>query len=339
MCPDDSAIRTRTREDYDVLTKRRVQLVDFEPCEGGFLRDVLDGLGQTPKTLPCKYFYDERGSRLFDAICELDEYYLTRTEIAIMRDNGRAIGRAIGPGCCLVEFGSGSSVKTRLLLDHLDDPVACILIDISRKHLLESAAELADQYPDLQVIAVCADFASNCELPCPRRAAARRAVYFPGSTIGNFRPADAEQLLRRIARIVGRGGGLLIGADLKKDRETLERAYNDRAGVTSAFNLNLLHRINRELGADFDLDAFRHRATYNAAHGRIESHLVSRRAQTVRLNGSVFRFERGETIHTESSHKYSLDGFRALADRAGFDVQDVWTDERGLFSVQYLTTR
>lgn len=317
----------------------RVQPVDFEPSEEGFLQDVLDGLGQTPKTLPCKYFYDERGSRLFDAICELDEYYLTRTEIAIMRDNGRAMGRAIGPGCCLVEFGSGSSVKTRLLLDHLDDAVACILIDISRDHLMGSAAELAEQYPELQVIPVCADFASDFELPRPRRAASHRAVYFPGSTIGNFKPGDAEQLLRRIARIVGRGGGLLIGADLKKDRETLERAYNDRAGVTAAFNLNLLRRINRELGADFDLDAFHHLAKYNAERGRIESHLVSRRTQTVWLNGSAIRFERGETIHTESSHKYSLDDFRALADAAGFDVRDVWTDERDFFSVQYLTAR
>ena len=316
-----------------------VQLLDLEPAQEQFLQEVVTGLQADEKSLPCKYFYDQRGSRLFDEICELDEYYLTRTEIAIMRDNGPAIGRAIGPNCCLVEFGSGSSVKTRLLLDHLDHAVACILIDISREHLVQSAAVLAQQYPDLQVIPVCADFASEFELPRPKRVALRRAAYFPGSTIGNFKTSDAEQLLRRIARIVGSGGGLLIGADLKKDRDTLERAYNDREGVTAAFNLNLLHRINRELGADFDLDAFDHLATYNAECGRIESHLVSRRVQAVRLNGSVFGFERGETIHTESSHKYSLNDFRALADTAGFDVQHVWTDERDFFSVQYLTVR
>jgi dimethylhistidine N-methyltransferase len=303
-----------------------------------FLADVLDGLCRTARTLPCKYFYDELGSRLFDRICELDEYYLTRTELAILRRAPEMVA-LLGPACLLVEFGSGSGLKTRLLLDHLPEPAAYVPVDLARGHLLQSAAELAARYPGLEILPLCADFAGDLELPMPRRPAARRAVFFPGSTIGNFGPDETHQLLRRIARLCGPGGGLLLGTDLRKDPAVLEAAYNDREGVTRAFNLNLLRRINRELGADFDLDAFRHAAVYNRARGRIEMHLVSRRAQEVHVGGTAIRFAEGETICTEYSYKYDLDEFRAQAAAAGLDVARVWTDERRYFAVQYLIVR
>jgi dimethylhistidine N-methyltransferase len=300
------------------------------------LREVLAGLARPDKKLPCKYFYDERGSRLFDEICELEEYYLTRCELAILRrDAGEMAGR-LGPGCALVEYGSGSSLKTRLLLDRLDRPAAYVPVDISGEHLLRSARRLARAYPDLEVVPVCADFTRPFPLPPLRHPPRRRVVYFSGSTIGNFGPAEATALLAGIARLCGPGGGLLIGVDLKKDRAILEAAYNDRRRVTAAFNLNLLARLNRELGADFDLGGYRHHAFYNAGPGRIEMHLVSLVAQTVHVGGAAFELAAGETICTEYSYKYGLDDFRALAARVGLAVEQVWTDERGLFSVQYL---
>jgi dimethylhistidine N-methyltransferase len=297
---------------------------------------VLDGLRRPAKELPCKYFYDELGSRLFDRICELDEYYLTRTELAIL-DHAPEMADLLGPGCLLVEFGSGSGLKTRRLLDHLPEPAAYVPVDLAREHLLQSAAELRARYPGLEVLPLCADFSDDFVLPTPRRPAARRAVYFPGSTIGNFGPVAARRLLRRIARLCGPGGGLLLGTDLQKDPAVLEAAYDDREGVTRDFNLNLLRRINRELGADFDLDAFRHVALYNRRRGRIEMHLVSRRDQVVHLAGTVISFAEGESVRTECSYKYDLDQFRAQAAAAGLDVARVWTDERRRFAVQYLT--
>jgi dimethylhistidine N-methyltransferase len=301
-----------------------------------FLTDVLDGLRRPVKELPCKYFYDEFGSRLFDRICELDEYYLTRTETGILR-HAPEMAALLGPACLLVEFGSGSSLKTRLLLDHLPRPAAYVPVDLSREHLLRSAADLRLRYPGLEVLPLCADFTGDLDLPAPRRAPARRAVYFPGSTIGNFGPTEAQLLLRRIARLCGPGGALLLGTDLRKDPRILEAAYDDRAGVTRDFNLNLLRRINRELGADFDLSAFRHRAVYNRTLGRVEMHLVSLREQAVRLDGTVIPFAEGESIRTECSYKYDLEQFRGQAAAAGFEVARVWTDERRLFAVQYLT--
>ena len=314
-----------------------MRLRDFGPPIESFRREVLTGLRRSDKELPCKFFYDERGSALFDEICELDEYYPTRTELAIMERHAPAMARHIGGDCLLVEYGSGSSVKTRLLLDHLESPAAYVPLDISKEHLMRSAADLAAAYPSLEVIPVCADYSREYDLPSPRRAAAHRTVYFPGSTIGNFHPPDAREFLHGIAEVCGRGGGLLIGVDLKKDRATLERAYDDARGVTAAFNLNLLERINRELGADFELARFRHEAVYDEEAGRVEMRVVSLEEQVVSLGGEAFALEEGERIRTECSYKYSVGEFAALAASAGFGVDEVWTDPERRFSVQYLT--
>ncbi len=302
-----------------------------------FYDEVLSGLRQTPKTLPCKFFYDERGSRLFDQICELPEYYPTRTEMGIMQAHVDEMTARFGPDCRLVEYGSGSSLKTRILLDHAPHLAAYVPVDISREHLRRSAQALRAAYPALEVLDVCADYTQEFSLPSCRRAAASTGVYFPGSTIGNFPPSEAAPFLTRMAALCGKNGGLLIGVDLKKDTQTLEAAYNDAQGVTAAFNLNLLTRINRELDGNFALDQWEHRAIYNPVEGRIEMHLVSRRDQPVRIGNAAICFDRGETIHTESSYKYNLDGFATLAQSAGWRVENVWTDPERLFSVQYLT--
>jgi L-histidine N-alpha-methyltransferase len=303
-----------------------------------FLRDVIDGLSCAPKILPCKYFYDARGSELFDRICDLEEYYPTRCEAEVLRLHAADMADLFGPRCILIEYGSGSSRKTRLLLDRLREPAAYVPVDISAEHLLLSSRALALRYPGLAIRPLAADFTRPFALP-PLPAADRRVVFFSGSTVGNFQPAEAVGLLVHIARLTGSGGGLLIGVDLKKDRTTLERAYDDPAGVTAAFNLNLLVRMNRELGADFATERFKHRATYNESIGRIEMHLVSTEAQTVHVGDRTFRFAKGETICTEYSYKYSIDEFRALAARAGFGVDCVWTDSDSLYSVQYLIVR
>jgi L-histidine Nalpha-methyltransferase len=308
---------------------------DLSPERERFLADVLDGLGASPKTLPCKYFYDARGSALFDRICTLPEYYPTRTELAILRRHAAAMAEAIGPRCLLVEYGSGSSTKTRLLLDRLEAPAAYVPVDISREHLLQSAAALAAHYPHLAVIPVCADFTQPFALP-DVPGADRVVGYFPGSTIGNFAPAEATKFLADVAHRCGAGGALLIGVDLRKPRAVLEPAYDDARGVTAEFNRNLLRRVNRELGGDFDLAAFDHRAFWNPARGRVEMHLVSRRDQVLHLAGRTVPFAKGESIHTENSHKYELAGFAQLAAAAGFGVERVWTDDAGLFSVQLL---
>jgi dimethylhistidine N-methyltransferase len=305
-------------------------------ADAAFLDDVLTGLRQSPKRLACKYFYDKRGSELFDRICLLDEYYLTRCELNIMERHAPQMGEQIGAGAMLVEFGSGSSVKTRYLLDGLREASAYVPVDISCEHLRQTAAELARDYPRLEILPVCADFTSEFGLPRASRHVTHVAVYFPGSTIGNFVPARAAALLRRIARLCGRGGGLLIGIDLKKDPRTIHAAYNDREGVTAQFNLNLLRRINRELGADFDLDQFVHRATYEARFGRVEMHLVSRQAQVVTLDGESFEFAPGESICTEYSHKYTVTEFAQIAAGAGLSLHRVWTDRHGYFAVLHL---
>jgi dimethylhistidine N-methyltransferase len=301
-----------------------------------FLRDVLRGLSRPAKELPCKYFYDERGSVLFEQICELDEYYLTRCELEILARHGPTIAEVLGPGCALIEFGSGSGRKTLLLLDALGDVAAYVPVDINGGQLADSARRLGLHYPALAVAPVHADFTQPFDLPPPAAAAGRRVVYFSGSTIGNFGPSEAASLLAHIALIVGPGGGLLLAFDRKKDRSVLEPAYDDVRGVTAAFNLNLLARINRELGADFDLGQFRHHALFNEAEGRIEMHLISRRPQAVRLAGQTISFAEGEGIRTEYSYKYSPEDVRFLADASGLRPQRDWTDERGWFSVQYL---
>jgi len=315
----------------------RFAFFDRHPDTGSFLADVVAGLSLPRKALPAKYFYDARGSRLFEAICRAPEYYPTRTETALMNARAATMARRLGPRCVVIEYGSGSGSKTRILVDALD-PVAYVPIDIARVQLRRTAAQFARAFPGLAVAAVCADYSRPFRLPrlagfAPRR----RVVYFPGSTIGNFTPAEAAAFLANARRVAGPGGAMLIGVDLKKDAARLNAAYNDAAGVTAAFNLNLLVRINRELGADFDPAAFRHLAFYDAARGRVEMHLVSLKAQRVRVAGRVFRFRGGETIHTENSCKYSVAEFRRLAVGAGFEPAACWTDTGRLFSVHYLT--
>jgi dimethylhistidine N-methyltransferase len=311
-------------------------LLDREPTTAVFRRDVLSGLRMRSKHLPCKYLYDEKGSRLFDQICDLKEYYPTRTELAIMERHAGQMATQIGPGVRLVEYGSGSSIKTRALLDHLEDPVAYVPVDISRKHLQRTAEKLSEAYPEIEILPVCADFTAQFELPESDRKSSHTAVYFPGSTIGNFWPAEARAMLMRIARQCGSGGGLLIGVDLQKDHSTLEAAYNDNQGVTARFNLNLLSRINRELDADFAVDQFEHRASYNDQFGRIEMHLVSQRRQTVTVSGESFELAKDETICTEHSHKYSIHGFAHLAADAGLTLRRFWTDSKKYFAVLHL---
>ena len=313
------------------------RLYDFAPEQQLFHEDVLRGLQAERKELPSKYFYDDLGSQLFEQICEQDEYYLTRTELSIMQERAREMAALLGPRCLLIEYGSGSSTKTRLLLDALQDPAGYVPIDISRGQLLSSVTALHLAYPDLEVLPVHADYTSTFELPTPKKSVARKVAYFPGSTIGNFDRAHARHFLRQVATVC-QGGGLLIGVDLQKDFTILHRAYNDAQGITAQFNKHLLERINGELGANFQVQHFGHYAFYNPAQGRVEMHLVSLHDQTVQIREVVISFKRGESIWTESSHKYALDDFAHLAADAGFTVERVWTDPRALFSVQYLTT-
>jgi len=302
-------------------------------------QDVLAGLKKSPKELSPVWFYDELGSFLFDSICELPEYYITRTELQIMREHAAEMAASLGPDTALIEFGSGTSMKTRLLLDHLEMPRAYVPVDIAREHLLDAAGTLARDYPHLRVIPVCADFTQPFDLPANVAVARRRAVYFPGSTLGNFNNDQARQLLKRMRQIIGRNGAVLIGIDLRKDPHVLERAYDDSAGVTAEFNLNALRHVNRELGADFDLDAFEHLATWVENDSRIEMHLVSKRDQVVHLGGESVRIARGEHLRTEYCHKYTLDAFANLAGTAGLAVQRVWMDPQEQFSIQLLEPR
>ena len=313
-----------------------LRLYNYEPEQAIFREEVLQGLLKMPKELPSKYFYDEFGSRLFDQICELDEYYLTRTELSIMREQMAEMVSLFGPNCLLIEYGSGSSTKTRRLLDSLQTPAAYVPIDISKEYLLHAVATLAAVYPELEVLPVCADYTSDFEIPLPARPVSRRIAYFPGSTIGNFDREPAKRFLRQIAKVC-KGGGLLIGVDLKKDFNILHRAYNDSQGVTAQFNKHMLARINAELDGDFRLEQFGHYAFYNPGESRIEMHLVSLKKQEVRIGDAEISFKLGESIWTESSYKYTLEEFAQLAAITGFSVKQVWTDERQLFSLQYLT--
>jgi L-histidine Nalpha-methyltransferase len=313
---------------------KTVHFYDYHPPVADFRAEVLDGLTQTPKRISPKYFYDQRGSELFDAITELPEYYPTRTELGILEDKGEAIAEFLGDECMLVELGSGSSRKIRTLLDALE-PAAYVPLDISRDHLLGSARALAADYPDLEVHAACTDYSSDFQLPdLPPHLP--RVAFFPGSSIGNFEPDDASQLLARLGRHLGDNGKLLIGVDLKKHNHILHAAYNDAKQVTAAFNLNLLERMNRELEADFDVELFEHQAYFNDDAGRIEMHLMSRIDQTISVAGTQVDFTAGETLHTESSYKYSIEEFHALAEASGFVADQVWTDEQQLFSVHCL---
>jgi dimethylhistidine N-methyltransferase len=303
------------------------------------LTEVFAGLSARPKYLYPKFFYDAHGSELFDRICNLPEYYLTRTELAILREHAPRFVRALGPGVRLVEPGSGSSLKTRVLLGALTPPAAYVPVDISRSHLMSAARTLAAQYSHLEILPVAADFTQPFELPQTTAPVGSTLVFFPGSTIGNFDHAEAIELLRMMGRLAGHDGHVLVGADLRKSPATLEAAYNDSAGLTAAFNLNLLARLNREYDADFDLDAFEHRAPWVEEHSRVEMHLVSTRAQRVHIRGVEFAFAAGESIWTESCHKYDCEQFAAMADGAGLHVHEVWMDDARQFSVQLLATQ
>ncbi len=300
-----------------------------------FRTAVLAGLTQPQKQVPAKFLYDARGSQLFDRICELKAYYPTRTEIGLLERHAGEIAEAAGPEATLIEFGSGSSRKVRILLDALQNAAAYVPIDISRTHLMSAAQALAEDYPGLPVLAVCADYTRDFALP-KEVPDGGPLGFFPGSTLGNFAPTEAAGFLKRLAGLVGPGGGLLIGIDLKKDEAILHAAYNDPEGVTAAFNLNLLERMRRELGAELDLEGFRHEAHYNRARGCIEMHLISRRRQQIVIGEHGFDLEQGETIHTEDSRKYTLDGFRAQAQAAGWRPLEAWVDDRLLFSLHYL---
>lgn len=312
----------------------RVHFHDLHPTPADMRAEVLAGLALAQKRLSPKFFYDADGSRLFDAICELPEYYPTRTEIGILRRHGAEMAERLGRDALLIELGSGSSLKIRTLLEALR-PAVYMPVDISKEHLLQSAEGLAAAFPGLDVHAVCADYSSAFVLPVDHHDHPR-AAFFPGSSVGNFEPDAAARFMARVGQILGPGGRLLIGVDLIKDKRRLEAAYNDADGITAAFNLNLLTRINRELGADFDLDGFRHEAVFNSPLSRVEMHLISTRAQQVQVAGATFDFSEGESIHTECSYKYRIDGFHALAAEAGFTAEQVWTDPDELFSVHCL---
>ena len=316
---------------------RLERLHDLSPTNAQFRTAVLDGLAQSQKRLPCKFFYDAEGSRLFDEICTLPEYYPTRTECRILEERARDIAALLGPKLRLVEFGSGAGYKVRLLLRALVDPAAYVPVDISRSQLLTAATSLARDFPSLHIAPVCADYTEPFHVPAStEKIALATSGFFPGSTIGNFSPEQAWHFLAQTRRLLGRGAWMIIGVDLHKDEAVLNAAYNDAAGVTASFNLNLLRRINRELDGTFDLEAFRHHAFYNMAEHRIEMHLISLRDQTVRVGERAFAFVAGETIHTEDSYKYAIDAFQLLAARAGFEPIAAWTDAERLFGIHML---
>ena len=301
-----------------------------------FRDDILRGLSAEERMLPSKYFYDEEGSRLFESICKLPEYYPTRTELSILDNDAPEMAEMLGPECLLIEYGSGSTCKTRLLLNELPDLAGYVPVDIAREQLEESSSALEREYPQLRISPLCSDFTGDLKVPGDA-AGKRRVVYFPGSTIGNLTPGEAVGLLRRTARLCGAQGGLLLGVDQKKEPAVLTQAYNDAAGVTAAFNANMLRRINRELGADFRVDQFWHHAFYNPNESRIEMHLVSRQDQWAAVAGHSFFFAEGETLRTEYSYKYSQRGLQGLALAAGFAVERIWTDPRNYFCVEYWT--
>lgn len=305
--------------------------------ENEFLNSVIAGLRRQPKSIPPKYFYDARGSHLFDLICATPEYYPTRTETAILERHGAEMATMLGTSCLLIELGSGSATKTPLILKHLENDAAYVPIDICASHLHHSTQRLQAMFPRIAMLPLCADYHHLPPHAIKRQAGRRRVVFFPGSTIGNCTPDEAVLLLRQLATLVGPEGGLLIGLDARKPSAILNAAYNDAAGHTAAFNLNLLTRMQCELGAQLDVTQFAHRAFYNEALGRIEMHLVSQCSQTIRLDGEAFEFAAGETIHTENSYKYSTPEFKHLARAAGWHLQSTWHDGDELFNVHYLS--
>ncbi|NQV22112.1 MAG: L-histidine N(alpha)-methyltransferase [Rhodospirillales bacterium] len=311
----------------------RIEFHDHEPKVESLRDAVIEGLSKDPRAIHSKFFYDQRGAQLFEEICTLDEYYPTRTEIGLLADNAQEIADLAGPDRHLIEFGSGASVKVRTLLDALKEPKSYVPIDISRDALLNAAEGFAKEFTDIPVVAVCADYTEPLKLP--ELDDGPRLGFFPGSTIGNFTREESVSFLSTAAQALD-GGAMLVGVDLKKDEQTLNAAYNDARGVTAAFNRNLLHRINRELGSDFDPEGFTHSAVYRHDKGCVETHLVCDRAQTVDVCGHSFPFAEGDKIHTENSHKYSVGEFQALAKDGGFTPLQFWTDADDLFSIHYL---
>ncbi len=314
----------------------RIEFHDHQPKVESLRDAVVAGLSADPKAIHCKYFYDKRGAELFEEICTLDEYYPTRTEIGILEDNAQEIAKIAGPNCHLIEFGSGASVKVRILLRALDEPRSYVPIDISREALIEAAEGIARDFKEIPVVAVCADYTEPLALP--ELEPGPRLGFFPGSTIGNFSPEETVDFLSTAAQALD-GGALLVGVDLKKDEDTLNAAYNDARGVTAEFNRNILHRINRELGSDFNPNGFQHSAIYRADKGCVETHLVCEQPQIVDVCGQSFPFEPGDKIHTENSHKYSVPEFQALAEEGGFVPRAVWTDADDMFSLHYLVAQ
>jgi dimethylhistidine N-methyltransferase len=316
---------------------KNITLHDYQPQIASFRQGVLAGLAKPRKQFPPQFlFYDKRGSDLFIDICNTDEYYVTRTEVKILQQYNAEIADYIGDRALLIEYGSGSSPKIHALLDALHEPVAYMPIDIEKAHLLDAAEQIAQKYPDLNVVAIVDDYTNQIHIP-PIEAAHKKVIFFAGGTIGNLIPNQAIALLSQARQLVDPDGGMLIGVDLKKDPNRLHAAYNDAQGITAAFNLNILANINRELDANFDLDRFSHYAFYNPTEGRIEMHLVSLTAQTVVVAGQKFTFKEGESIHTENSYKYSLDDFKYVAQAAGFTLKKTWLDRDRLFSVHYLS--
>ena len=313
-----------------------MELVNLAPSPTTVLKEVLAGLSKSQKALPPKLLYDKKGSEIFEEICKLEEYYPTRTESDILKSNAKDICQLIGEGSIIVEPGSGSGDKIRFLLQHLKMAKGYVPIEISREILLRMTEELHEEFPELKVSPVCADFNQDIELPLTLDAeAAKKVIFFPGSTIGNLVPQDAVAFLKKMAKLAGRGGGMVIGVDLKKDPEIFKLAYDDPAGVTAAFNLNLLERLNREVSASFDLENFAHEAIYDEKLGRVEMHLVSKVPQLIKVNETVFRFLEGETIHTESSYKYSVEEFAELSAKAKWVFKKAWKDKKNLFCVYY----
>lgn len=309
-----------------------------EIAQEEILSEVIEGLSLSPKRLPCKLFYDEKGSALFDKICNLDEYYPTRTELKIMEDNIEEMSSLLGEGTLLIELGSGSSIKIRLLLDNIPGLAGYVPIDISATHLIQSSNELKELYPHIDIFPLAADYTKEFKLPEIGKPYDHKAVYYPGSTIGNFTPSKAKSFLDRIAKICGPNGGVIIGVDLWKNKKTLKAAYNDKYGVTAAFNLNILEHLNNILNSDFDLNKFHHLAFFNDKESRIEMHLTSKDYQKVHLNDSTIYFEKDESILTEYSYKYTPKSFAELVSD-NFEVRRFWTDENKLFSIQYLRVK
>ncbi len=321
------------------MTAAAHQLARSSDAAAAIREEVLAGLRGSPKTLPPKLFYDEVGARLFEEICEQPEYYLTRSELSILERHAGDIASLIGPNAALVEYGSGAGVKVRLLLDAMDHPAAYVPIDISQAQLVEVSASIRHEYPTLAVRPLCADYMERLELPALPATTERRVAFFPGSTIGNLHPAQAIGFLQRVRHAIGPNGALVLGVDRRKSAAVLDAAYNDAAGVTERFNLNMLVHLNCVLGATFDLSRFRHRAFFNEDASRIEMHLESIVSQTVYIAGERIVFAEGETIWTESSYKYDEDALRMVATAAGFEVRRVWSDSAARFWLTYLVPR